>query len=70
MHQRACFLKLIIESANLNNLNVYGYLLHLLAELPKLGDNPDPEQLDSFKPRAKLPDFCKYYSSSAFYDRG
>ena len=49
----------VIESAKLNGLNVYGYLLHLLTELPKLGENPDPEQLDSFMPWAKLPDFCK-----------
>ena len=49
----------VIESAKLNNLNVFGYLLHLLTELSKLGEKPDPEQLDSFKPWAKLPDFCK-----------
>ena len=49
----------VIESAKLNNLNVYGYLLHLLTELPKLGEKPAPEQLDSFMPWAKLPDFCK-----------
>ena len=49
----------VIESAKLNNLNVYGYLLHLLTELPKLGEKPAPEQLDRFVPWAKLPDFCK-----------
>ena len=49
----------VIESAKLNNLNVYGYLLHLLNELPKLGEKPDPEQLDTIMPWAKLPDFCK-----------
>ena len=49
----------VIESAKLNNLNVYGYLLHLLTELPKLGEKPEPEQLDRFVPWAKLPDFCK-----------
>ena len=49
----------VIESAKLNNLNVYGYLLHLLTGLPKLGEKPDPEQLDRFMPWAKLPDFCK-----------
>lgn len=48
----------VIESAKLNNLNVYGYLLHLLTELPRLGDNPDPEQLDRLMPWAKLPDLC------------
>ena len=40
----------VIESAKLNNLNVYGHLLHLLTKLPKLGENPDSEQLDSFMP--------------------
>ena len=49
----------VIESAKLNNLNVYGYLLHLLTELPKLGEFPTDEQLDGFMPWAKLPDFCK-----------
>lgn len=49
----------VIESAKLNHLNVYGYLLHLLTELPKLGEKPEPEQLDRFVPWAKLPDFCK-----------
>ena len=49
----------VIESAKLNGLNVYGYLLHLLTELPKLGENPLSEQLDSFMPWANLPDFCK-----------
>ena len=49
----------VIESAKLNNLNVYGYLLHLLTELPKLGEFPTDEQLDSFMPWDKLPDFCK-----------
>ena len=49
----------VIESAKLNHLNVYGYLLHLLTELPKLGEKPEPEQFDRFVPWAKLPDFCK-----------
>ncbi len=49
----------VIESAKLNGLNVYGYLLRLLTELPKLGENPAPEQLDRFMPWANLPDFCK-----------
>ena len=48
----------VIESTKLNNLNVYGYFLHLLTELPKLGEKPAPEQLDRFMPWAKLPDFC------------
>ncbi len=49
----------IIESAKLNNLNVFGYLLHLLTELPKLGSKPPNEYLDALMPWALLPDFCK-----------
>ena len=49
----------VIESAKLNNLDVYGYLLHLLAELPKLGDCPPDDQLDSLMPWTELPKFCK-----------
>lgn len=40
----------IIESAKLNNLNVFGYLTYLLTELPKLGTEPTAEQLDRFMP--------------------
>ena len=39
----------------LNNLDVYGYLLHLLTELPKLGECPTDHQLDSLMPWAELP---------------
>ena len=49
----------IIESAKLNNLDVYGYLLHLLNELPRLGEYPTDEQLDNLMPWAELPKFCK-----------
>lgn len=49
----------VIESAKLNNLDVYGYLLHLLTELPKLGECPKDDQLDSLMPWAELPKFCK-----------
>ena len=50
----------IIESAKLNNLNVFGYLTYLLTELPKLGAEPTAEQLDRFMPWSKsLPDYCK-----------
>ena len=38
----------MIESAKLNNLNVYGYLIYLFSELPKLGENPPEEQLTKF----------------------
>ena len=49
----------VIESAKLNNLNVYGYLLHLFTKLPKLGEAPTDTQLDSLMPWAELPKYCK-----------
>ena len=49
----------VIESAKLNNLDVYGYLLHLLTELPKLGECLTAEKFDSLMPWAELPKFCK-----------
>ena len=50
----------MIESAKANNLNVFGYLTHLLTELPKLGTEPTTEQLDTLMPWAdSLPDYCK-----------
>ncbi|MBQ2348403.1 MAG: transposase, partial [Clostridia bacterium] len=50
----------IIESANLNDLNVFGYLSYLLTELPKLGEDPSDEQLDCLMPWSEtLPDYCK-----------
>lgn len=50
----------IIESAKSNNLNVFGYLTHLLTELPKLGKEPTDEQLDLLLPWSKaLPDYCR-----------
>ena len=50
----------IIESANLNDLNVFGYLSYLLTELPKLGEDPSDEQLDDLLPWSEsLPDYCK-----------
>lgn len=36
----------MIEIAKLNKLDPMAYLSHLLTELPKLGDNPPPEQLE------------------------
>ena len=49
----------IIESAKLNKLNVFGYLTYLLTELPKLGTEPTPEQLDRLLPWSdELPDYC------------
>ena len=48
----------IIETAKRNGLDVYGYLLHLLTELPKLGECPTDNLLDSLMPWAELPKFC------------
>lgn len=50
----------IIESAKANNLNVFGYLTHLLTELPKLGTKPTMKQLDELLPWSNsLPDYCR-----------
>ena len=50
----------IIESANHNDLNVFGYLSYLLTELPKLGEDPSDEQLDCLMPWSEtLPGYCK-----------
>lgn len=50
----------MIESAKLNNLEVYGYLIYLLSELPKLGKKPDKEQLTKLLPWSEsLPGCCK-----------
>ncbi|MEE3450849.1 MAG: transposase domain-containing protein [Acutalibacteraceae bacterium] len=48
-----------MESANLNDLNVFGYLSYLLTELPKLGEDPKSEQLDDLLPWSEsLPGYC------------
>ena len=50
----------IIETARMNNLDVYGYLLHLLTELPKFGNQPTDKQLESVMPWSQtLPDYCR-----------
>lgn len=50
----------IVESAKANNLNVFGYLTHLLTELPQFGTEPTAEQLDTLLPwAAELPDYCR-----------
>lgn len=52
----------IVETAKLNNLSVYNYLDHLLAELPKLADkdgNIDKSELDNLLPWSdQLPEKC------------
>ncbi|MCD8216349.1 MAG: transposase [Clostridiales bacterium] len=50
----------IIETAKLNNLDIFAYLTYLLTELPKLGETPTTAQLDSFLPWSPtLPEYCK-----------
>ena len=50
----------IIESASLNDLNVFGCLSYLLTELPKLGEKPTDEQLDYLMPSSEaLSGYCK-----------
>ena len=50
----------VIETAKRNGLDPFGYLLFLLQELPKLGENPTEEQLVPLLPWAEsLPIYCK-----------
>ena len=50
----------IIETAKRNNLDVYGYLLHLLTVLPKWGNSPTNEQIASVMPwSSALPTYCR-----------
>ena len=49
----------IIQSAKLNGLDVYGYLIYLLTELPKLGNHPDETTLRKMLPWCTLPEYCK-----------
>ena len=49
----------MIETAKRNGLDAFGYLLFLLQELPKLGEQPTVEQLQPLLPWAKeLPPYC------------
>lgn len=50
----------IIETAKRNNLDVCGYLTHLLTVMPEWGRNHTDEQLESVMPWSEsLPDFCR-----------
>ena len=50
----------IIETAKRNGLDPFAYLLYLLEELPKLGDQPTEEELQPLLPWAKaLPKYCR-----------
>ena len=48
----------IIETAKFNKLDVYGYLIFLLTELPKLGFEQTEFDLRKVLPWAKLPEYC------------
>ena len=53
----------MVETAKLNNLDVYGYLVFLLSELPKLGAEPTEDQIKPYLPWSdQLPDYCKNQS--------
>jgi len=44
----------------MNGLDVYGYLLYLLTELPKFGQQLTDIQLESVMPWTKtLPEYCR-----------
>ena len=50
----------MIETAKMNDLDVYGYLIHLLSELPKLGEKPETDKLKKLLPWSDtLPEYCK-----------
>ena len=49
----------MIETAKRNGLDSFGYLLFLLQELPKLGDEPAREQLERLFPWSDtIPAYC------------
>lgn len=50
----------MIECAKLNKLDVFGYLIYLLSELPKLGEKPSKQHLIRMLPWSEdLPEYCK-----------
>ncbi len=50
----------ILETAKRNDLDPFGYLLYLLQELPKLGEEPAEEALRPLLPWSEaLPNYCK-----------
>ncbi len=53
----------VIETAKMNGLDVYGYLVFLLTELLKLGAEHSEDQLKPLLPWSdKIPDYCKNQS--------
>ncbi len=49
----------MIETAKLNKFDPMAYIIHLLTELPKLGDNPTPEQLEKMMLLSTLTEYCR-----------
>ena len=53
----------MVETAKLNNLDVYEYLVFFLSELPKLGAESSEDQIKPYLPWSdQLPDYCKNQS--------
>ena len=53
----------LIESAKLNNLNIYKYLNYLLDSLPQLENEQTEDELEKFLPWSdKLPDDVKNFN--------
>lgn len=53
----------LVESAKLNNLNIYKYLNYLLDNLPQLENEQTEEELEKFLPWSdKLPDDIKNFN--------
>lgn len=54
----------LVESAGINNLNVFKYIEYLLTELPQLENPTDEEQLKQYLPWSEsLPDYVKVSAS-------
>lgn len=50
----------IIETAKINNLEVYGYLIFLHSELSESGAEPKEEKIESVLPWSdKIQEYCK-----------
>ena len=54
----------LVESAGINNLNIFNYIEYLLTELPQLENLTDEEQLKQYLPwSGSLPDYVKVSAS-------
>jgi len=50
----------IVETAKVNKLNVYMYLVHIFSQMPGANFKADPSLLEDFMPWSeKLPDYCR-----------